>query len=71
MATPGHTWQVTAQSRSSIAHKGTIKAAEAMALGAIYAMEDEELLKRAKEELLKKNGGGYKCPMPKEIMPTL
>ena len=42
-----------------------------MALGAIYAMEDEELLKQAKAELLKKNGGGYKCPMPKEIMPTL
>lgn len=71
LATPGHTWQVTAQSCSSIAHKGTIKAAEAMALGAIYAMEDPELLKEAKAELLKSNGGAYQCPMPKEIKPTL
>ena len=71
MGTPGHTWQVTAQSCSSIAHKGTIKAAQVMALSGLYALEDPELLKKAKEELLQQNGGGYRCPMPPEIMPTL
>ena len=71
MATPGHTWQVTAQSCSSIAHKGMLKAAQVMALAGLYAMADEKLLKDAKAELLKSNGGGYKCPMPDEIKPTL
>lgn len=71
MATPGHTWQVTSQSKSSLAHKGMVTAAETMALAALYAMDDEEMLKRAKAELLKSNSGGYVCPMPKEIMPTL
>ena len=71
LGTPGHTWQVTAQSCSSIAHKGNEKAAQVMALAALYAMEDADLLKEAREYLLKSNGGGYKCPMPADLKPTL
>ncbi len=71
LATPGHTWQITAQSKSSIAYKGLAVAAKAMALGAVYAMEDAEVLKAAKAELVKKTGGTYHCPMPDEIQPTL
>lgn len=71
LGTPGHTWQVTAQSCSSIAHKGNEKAAQVMALAALYAMEDAELLEQAREYLLKSNGGGYRCPMPADLKPTL
>ena len=41
------------------------------ALAALYAMEDADLLKEAREYLLKSNGGGYKCPMPADLKPTL
>ena len=71
LGTPGHTWQVTAQGKTSYAHKGMLVAGKIMALSGVYAMEDPELLAKAKEELLVKNGGGYKCPLPKGIKPTL
>ena len=37
LATPGHSWQMTAQSRSSIANKGNAVAAKVMALTAVKA----------------------------------
>ena len=37
----------------------------------ILADSDLQAIKKAKEELLQQNGGGYRCPMPPEIMPTL
>ncbi len=71
LCTTGHTWQVTAQSGSSIGHTGTVKAAEVLALTAIKAMQDPELLKKAKEEYVKVTGGHYICPVPDDVMPAL
>ena len=50
LCTTGHTWQVTAQSGSDIGRTGTVKAAEVLALASIKAMQNPELLEKAKEE---------------------
>ncbi len=71
LGTPGHSWQMTAQSGSSIADKGTVAAAEAMALAAAEMVEQPQILEAARQELLKKTGGVYHCPIPAEIGPTL
>ncbi len=71
LGTPGHSWQMTAQSRSGIANKGNVTAAKVMALTAAMAIDDPELLKKAKEELVKSTGGKYDCPIPADVKPTL
>lgn len=69
--TPGHTWQYTAQGTTGYAHKGMLYAAKTMALSAVYAMEQANTLKNAKAELAANTDGGYKCPLPPEVKPTL
>ena len=71
LGTPGHSWQITAMSGSSIGRKGTVVAAKVLALTAVMAMEDEELLKAAKEELVKSTGGQYVSAMPAHIKPNI
>lgn len=57
MGTPGHSWQMTAQGCTPLCDKGTLRAAEIMALTAARAMADPDLLRRAREELLAATGG--------------
>ena len=71
LGTPGHSWQVTAQSCSTIAYKGTAAAAKVMALTAAKAIEQPELLAKAQDELHKLNGGKYECPIPADVKPLL
>lgn len=71
LGTPGHSWQMTAQSCSSMANKGNAAAAKVMALTAAKIVDDPELLKKAKEELVKTTGGRYECPIPADVKPTL
>lgn len=71
LGTPGHSWQLTGQGKSGMAHKGTMVAAKALALTAAKVIDAPELLREAKAELLRKNGGGYVCPIPADVMPTL
>ncbi|MDR2514223.1 MAG: amidohydrolase [Christensenellaceae bacterium] len=67
----GHTWQMTAQAGSEIAHKGLLVAAKAMALAAVYTMQRPEVIQRAKALVKKQNGGRYVCPLPDEIAPPI
>lgn len=67
----GHTWQMTGQSGSRIAHKGLITAAQVIALSCIKTMEQPELIEKAKAETLKKNGGRYECPLPDYVKPPV
>lgn len=67
----GHTWQTTGQSNSRIANKGLITAAKVMALSAIRTMNKPEVIKKAKEIVLRQNGGSYKCPLPDSISPPI
>lgn len=71
-ATHGHSWQVVAQGKSSIAKKGMIYAAKAMAGAAIDLFEKTELLEAAwadfKETL---DGETYHCPIPEGCKPRI
>lgn len=67
----GHSWQSTALSGSQIGMKGMVKAGEVMALAFAKTMNAPETIKAAKAELLKKNGGGYKCPLPDYVKPPI
>lgn len=71
IGTPGHSWQLTAQSGCGIGEKGMLYAAKAMAHAGISAMQNPGLLKKAKEEYLKATGGKYICPVPDDVMPML
>ncbi len=71
LGTPGHSWQLTAQSGSSLADKGTMMAAKAMALTALELLDSPETLAEARRELNRKTGGVYHCPIPPEIGPSL
>jgi len=48
--TPGHSWQLVAQSGMSIGHKGMLYAGKVLALGALEFMRDDELLVKAQAE---------------------
>jgi len=61
------TWQKIGQSASRIAYKGLIVAAKVMALAAIRTMDNQDVIKRAKQIVLKKNGGKYECPLPDSV----
>ena len=68
--TPAHTWQWTAQGKSSIAHKGMIFSAKVMAGTAIDMYENPDKIEAAKKELNSRLGGGtYEAPIPKDVVP--
>ena len=68
-ATPGHSWQQTAQGATSIAHKGMLFAAKAMAVSAIALLQAPAAVTAAKEELKRKTGGIYISPLEPEQIP--
>ena len=61
---PGHSWQNVSVGRTSIAHKGMLYAAKALAMTAIDLFEDAELLAKAREEFSERTKNGYVCPIP-------
>ncbi|MGG4466765.1 hypothetical protein ABER68_01860 [Paenibacillus alvei] len=71
IGTPFHTWQLTAQGKSSSAHKGTLQVAKILFLTAAKLLKDPELLIEAKKELQQTVGEkGYVCPIPDEVQPA-
>ena len=66
-----HTWQNTSFSNSDVGMKGMLAAAEVMTLACVKTMEQPELIEKAKAELIKKNGGSYRCPLPDYTMPPI
>ena len=68
--TPGHSWQLTAQGKSSIAMKGMYLAADIMALAAEKIYEDHSIIQKAWNELNKRTQEeAYQCLIPKDIKP--
>lgn len=68
--TPGHSWQIVAQSGMGIGQKGMLYAGKVMALTAVDFMTKPELVKAAKEEFeqaIKKTP--YICPIPDGVKP--
>ncbi len=68
LGAPGHSWQVTACSGSSVGRKGMIYGAKVMAAAGIRLMEDRELREKAWEEFRRETeGASYHCPVPEEL----
>lgn len=68
-STPGHSWQVVSQGKSSMAHKGMLFAGKAIALAAMRLMEDRELLKEAGELFAADMEGQTYIPIPAKVRP--
>ncbi len=72
VGTPGHSWQLVAQGKSGMAHKGLIHAAKVMAATATDVLEKPELLASAKAEhaaFLARNP--FRNPIDDEMKPPL
>lgn len=69
--TPAHSWQMVAQGKSSITHKGLVAAAKIMALTAAEVLENPEMIKEIKQNHINKlDGQEYICPIPKDVIPN-
>lgn len=68
--TPGHTWQLVAQSRSPIMHEGMLHAAKVMALTGLKFIKDPALVKAAWDEH-KASGAIYECLIPEDVKPAI
>ena len=70
MGTPFHTWQAVTQSAMPIAHKGMLQAGKIIAATAIDAMQNPNIIKKAKEEWLERlDGETYESLLPEGAMP--
>lgn len=66
-----HSWNMTGQSGSPIAHRACFKAAEVLALTCLKLYDEPSLLEAAKAELRSITGGVYPCPIPDGVRPPL
>jgi len=65
---PGHSWQITACSGSTIGEKGMIYGARTMAKWGLDLIEQPEILEKAWKEFDKSMGGKkYNCPIPEGL----
>lgn len=68
--TPGHSWQLTSQGKSSIAHKGMLYAGKVMAGAIIDLLNDPVAIQTAKEELNRRlKNKPFVSPIPKDVKP--
>ena len=58
-------------SNSEIGMKGMLRAAEVMALSCVRVLDQPDVIAKAREELLNKNGGKYTCPLPEYVTPPI
>lgn len=66
--TPFHSWQLVAQGKSTLAHKGMLLAAKTLAASALDLFRSPETLAKAKAELHeRRQGRPYVCPIPAEV----
>lgn len=71
MATPGHSWQFTAQAGMGIGHAGMITAAKVLAEAGLELVTNPATLEKAKAEFMRQTGGrAYNCAMPPEHKPA-
>ena len=66
---PGHSWQVVACGKSSMAHKGMLTAGKVLAGAAIDLLEKPTLLAAARAEFEERSASGYVCPIEPDAVP--
>lgn len=72
IGTQFHSWQMVAQGKSSVAHKGLVTAAKAMAAQAVSVLVDDGLMAAAEEEHSNRLARqGYICPIPEDVRPPI
>ncbi len=68
---PGHSWQNTAMSGTSVGHKSTLFASKVMAATVIDLLTSPEALARAREEWQQRMKGlVYRSPLPPDLQPS-
>lgn len=68
LGTPAHSWQLVAQGKSSLAHKGMTAAATIIAMTAIDLIENPSIVEKTKEDLVNElDGRSYKNVLPASI----
>lgn len=69
--TPFHSWQMVAQGKMPMAHKGMAHAAKILAATAAELYARPDTLARARQELLDaRDGQPYVCPIPADVVPA-
>jgi aminobenzoyl-glutamate utilization protein B len=72
IGTPGHSWQLVAQGKSGIAHKGMVHAAKSMAALAKTLLADPALIRAAKADFAAvREGRPFVNPIPDDVSPDL
>ena len=72
IGTPGHSWQLTAQGKSPLAHKGMVHAAKTMGGTAVDVLRDQALVEKAKADHRARLGRTpYVSPLPDGLAPVL
>lgn len=66
-----HSWQMTAQGLTSIANKGMLRAAQALALTGLHVIISPQDLQKIKEEFAAfQKENPYHCPIPADVRPS-
>ena len=72
IGTPFHTWQLTAQGKSPMAHKGMVHAAKVMAATARILIEEPAVLQAARQAHRRHLARTpYTCPIPDDVHPPV
>jgi aminobenzoyl-glutamate utilization protein B len=72
IGTPGHSWQLVAQGKTSAAHKGLAHAAKVMAGTALDLIADPRLVERAKADHRERlDGKPFVNPIPDDVDPPV
>ncbi|OIK16805.1 amidohydrolase [Bacillus sp. MUM 116] len=70
LGTPLHTWQVVSQGATPIAHKGMLLAGKVIACTAIEAIQNQDIIEKAKSEWQERlEGEPYVSLIPENVMP--
>jgi aminobenzoyl-glutamate utilization protein B len=72
LGTPFHSWQLVAQGKSSLAHKGMTHTAKVLAVTATALYHDPATLAAAKQALHEQSvDAPYRCPIPPDVQPPI
>jgi len=72
LGSPGHSWQITAISKTSIGHKSLLFASKVIAATALDLLTKPDLLKKVQDEFKDRlNGRTYISPLPADLKPPL